>query len=107
MIVVIPSNRSVDLSYLGPLIDSGARFVIIDDSEGTIAIDHPQFRVLNWNDRRRILGDLDRHLPRRNGVCRTIGFIIAWRESDPGEAASRRSRMESSTATATSGADLF
>ncbi len=86
MIVVIPSNRSVNLSYLGPLIDSGARFIIVDDSEGTITINHPRFKVYNWNDRRRILGPSDEHFPRRNGVCRDFGFHIAWRESDPGEA---------------------
>lgn len=85
MIVVIPSNRSVDLTYLGPLIESGARFVIVDDSEGTIRIDHPQFEVYNWNDRRRMLGQLDIGYPKRNGACRDFGFYIAWTNSDPEE----------------------
>ena len=85
MIVIIPSNRQIEIAHLTPLIESGARFLIIDDSEGTISLDHPQMRVFNWRDRRRILGDLDQYFPRKNGVARGVGFAIAWRESDPGE----------------------
>jgi hypothetical protein len=85
MIVVIPSNRRIELSHLGPLIDSGARFIVVDDSEGTIRVDHPSFAVYNWNDRRRILGALDEYFPRRNGSCRSFGFYRAWHESDPSE----------------------
>jgi len=86
MIVVIPSNRRIELSYLEPLIECGARFIVVDDSDGTIAVDHPRFKVYNWRDRRRILGPLDDYFPRRNGACRDFGFCLAWRESDPGEA---------------------
>jgi hypothetical protein len=86
MIVVIPSYRGIDLSYLGGLIESGARFIVVDDSDGSITIHHPRFKVYNWRDRRRILGPLDERFPRRNGACRTFGFLLAWRESDPGEA---------------------
>lgn len=85
MIVVIPSAREVRLDYLSPLIDSGARFIVVDDSEGTISIDHPSFRVFDWRDRRRMLGDLDEHFPRRNGACRDFGFYVAWHESDDDE----------------------
>lgn len=85
MIVVIPSNRSVSLDYVAPLIDVGCRFIVVDDSEGTISIDHPQFSVFNWNDRRAILGELDPWFPRRSGASRDLGFLLAWRESDPGE----------------------
>ena len=85
MIVVIPTNRTVQLDYLEPLIAAGARFIIIDDSEGQIALDHPQFRVYNWADRRRMLGDLDVGMPKRNGACRDFGFYVAWKESDPDE----------------------
>jgi len=85
MIVVIPSNRRIELDYLGPLIDSGARFIVVDDSEGTISIDHPNFAIYTWSDRRRMLGPLDEHFPRRNGSCRSFGFYRAWHESDPGE----------------------
>lgn len=86
MIVVIPSNRPVELAHLQPLIDAGARFVVVDDSEGTVKVDHPAFRVYNWADRKRMLGTRDRHFPRRNGACRDFGFWLAWQESDPGEA---------------------
>lgn len=85
MIVVIPSNRGVNLKYLAPLIDSGARFVIVDDSEGNIRVDHPQFEVYNWNDRRKMLGALDVGFPKRNGASRDFGFYVAWKSSDPGE----------------------
>ncbi len=82
MIVVIPSNRAVNLDFLRPLIDSGARFVVVDDSEGTIQLNHPQFRVFTWKDRRRMLGALDVAIPRSNGACRDLGFLIAWHEMD-------------------------
>jgi hypothetical protein len=85
MIVVIPSCRSVRLDYLEPLIESGARFVVVDDTEGTIRVDHPSFTVYHWGDRRRMLGARDAGFPRRNGACRDFGFYVAWRESDDDE----------------------
>ena len=85
MIIVIPSNRSIDLTYLSPLIDYGARFVVVDDSEGTISIDHPQFEVYNWTDRKKMLGPLDVGYPKKNGASRDFGFYVAWKNSDPGE----------------------
>lgn len=85
MIVVIPSNRSVNLTYLTPLIEYGARFVVVDDSEGTIRIDHPQFEVYNWTDRKKMLGPLDVGYPKKNGASRDFGFYVAWKNSDPGE----------------------
>lgn len=85
MIVVIPSARSVSLDYLKPLIEAGARFIVVDDSEGNITVDHPQFAVYTWKDQERLLGDLKIAIPRKNGACRDFGFYIAWKESDPGE----------------------
>jgi hypothetical protein len=85
VIVVIPSSRSINLDYLSPLIEAGARFIIVDDTEGTIRVDHPQFEVFNWGDRRRMLGDLDVGMPRRNGACRDFGFYVAWREASDDE----------------------
>jgi len=86
VIVVIPSNRQVDLSHLTPLIEAGARFIVVDDSDGRITVDHPQFEVYNWGDRRKMLGGRDALFPRRNGSCRSFGFYVAWRESNAGEA---------------------
>lgn len=85
MIVVIPTNRNVNLDYLEPLIDAGARFVVVDDTEGSVRIDHPQFEVFAWPDRQRILGDCEIAIPRRNGACRDLGFYGAWRETDENE----------------------
>ena len=85
MIVIVPSNRSINLRYLAPLIDRGARFIVVDDSEGTIRVDHPQFEVYNWQDRRKMLGPLDAGFPRRNGASRDFGFYVAWKNSDPAE----------------------
>lgn len=85
MIVVIPSNRNINLDYLAPLIEYGARFVIVDDSAGSIRVNHPQFEVYNWEDRKKMLGGLDVGYPKRNGASRDFGFYIAWKNSDPGE----------------------
>jgi len=85
MIVVIPSNREINLTYLTPLIEAGARFIIVDDSPGTIAIDPPGFKVFNWEDRKKLLGPLDDYFPRRNGACRNFGFLMAWKEAEDEE----------------------
>ena len=70
MIVIIPSNRAINLNYLTPLIDRGVRFIVVDDSEGSITVDHPQFEVYNWGDRKKMLGALDIGYPKRNGSSR-------------------------------------
>lgn len=85
MIVVIPSNRLISLNYLKPLIDDGATFIIVDDTPGTISIDHPSFQVYNWGDRARILGDLDFCIPRKTGACMAFGFYLAWRDAEDDE----------------------
>jgi hypothetical protein len=85
MIVVIPSCRAISLNYLTPLIDGGARFIIVDDTPGSIKIDHAQFQVFNWQDRRRLLGLNEIAIPRGNGACRNLGFYIAWKEAQDDE----------------------
>lgn len=82
MIVVIPSSRSVDLNYLEPLLGAGHRFIVVDDTEGAVKIDHPDFEVYHWGDRRRMLGAWDEWFPRCNGACRDFGFYLAWRDAD-------------------------
>jgi len=85
MVCVIPSNRQINLNYLAPLIDAGVRFIIVDDSEGKVNLNHPLFEIFNWNDRKKILGNHDEYFPRRNGASRDFGFYMAWKNSDPGE----------------------
>lgn len=85
MIVVIPTARAISLEYLRPLIEHGARFIVVDDSPGSIRIDHPQFETYTWRDQERRLGRDAIAIPRRNGACRDFGFYIAWHESDDGE----------------------
>jgi hypothetical protein len=85
VIVVIPSNRAINLQYLTPLIDYGARFIVVDDSDGTIKVDHPQFQVYDWGHRKKMLGALDVGYPKRNGASRDFGFYVAWKDSDPEE----------------------
>jgi hypothetical protein len=85
MIVIIPTNRSVNIASVQPLVDSGAQFIIVDDSEGSVQVDHPQFEVFNWQDQRRMMGDLVKAIPRRNGACRDFGFYLAWQRGGPDE----------------------
>src|SRR4030095_7869990 len=61
------------------------RFIVVDDSEGNVNIDHPQFKSYTWKDQDKMLGRDVIAIPRRNGACRDFGFYIAWRESDAGE----------------------
>lgn len=86
MIVVVPTAREVSLAHLRPLLDAGARIIVVDDSDGRVDIRHPQVAVYNWSDQDRMLGANARAIPRRNGACRDFGFFVAWREGSPGEA---------------------
>jgi reversibly glycosylated polypeptide len=85
MLIVIPTARSISLENLRPLIEDGARFIVVDDSEGTVVVNHPQFQTYNWTDQKRMLGSDVIAIPRRNGACRDFGFYVAWRESGPDE----------------------
>ncbi|MCB9222892.1 MAG: hypothetical protein R2780_13495 [Crocinitomicaceae bacterium] len=85
MIVIIPTAREINLNYLSPLIDHGARFIIVDDSPGNISVNHPSFEVYNWNHQEKMLGQHQKAIPRKNGACRDFGFYIAWKESDKEE----------------------
>jgi hypothetical protein len=85
MIVVIPTCRGVDLRYLAPLLEHGCRFIVVDDSEGTVALDDPRFEVYTWSDRRRILGRHEIAIPKGTGACRDLGFYLAWKEGDADE----------------------
>jgi Reversibly glycosylated polypeptide len=85
MLIVIPTARSVSLENLRSLIEDDARFIVVDDSEGTVVVNHPQFQTYDWTDQKRMLGSDVIAIPRRNGACRDFGFYLAWRESDPDE----------------------
>ncbi len=85
MIVIIPTRREIRLEYLQPLIDAGARFVIVDDTPGTITLKHPSFKVYNWGEKKKVAGEHEKAFPPRNGACMSFGFYIAWRESDEDE----------------------
>lgn len=79
MIVVLPSSREINLRHLSPLVDIGARFIVIDDDEGSISINHPQFEVYNWGNHKEMLGKIDCAIRKRNGACRDFGFYLAYR----------------------------
>ncbi len=85
MIVVIPTCRGVNLEYLAPLIDHGCRFIVVDDTEGSVKVNHRSFEVYAWPDRSRLLGDKAIAIPRGNGACRDLGFYIAWKEGEDDE----------------------
>src|SRR5690349_6520987 len=85
MVIIIPTNRSVELTYLEPLIAAGCRFIVVNDSDRDFRVDHPAFKVVSWQDQDRMLGPNVSAIPRRNGACRSFGFYLAWKESDPDE----------------------
>ena len=85
MLIVIPTSKAVSLEYLQPLIDDGARFIVVHDKEDELIVDHPQFETYCWKDQDRLLGRDVIAIPRRNGASRDFGFYIAWQQSNPGE----------------------
>jgi len=85
MIVVIPTNRSINLKYLRPLVEAHARFIVVYDGESGPPPPLPGFQVFDWDARRRVLGSHDEWFPRRSGACRDLGLLLAWREAAPGE----------------------
>jgi hypothetical protein len=57
----------------------------VDDTPGSIRVDHPQFEVYAWPDRARLMGRHEAAVPRGNGACRNLGFFIAWKEGEQDE----------------------
>lgn len=57
----------------------------MDDGDGSIRVDHPQFEVYSQEDRRRRLGANEIAIPKKNGACRDFGFYLAWKEGKPDE----------------------
>lgn len=79
MIVVIPSIREVNLEYLSPLLNKGNKIIVVDDTdEGRITVNAPEVIVLHYSDKKRIFGDLEFCIPRKNGVCRDFGLLVAY-----------------------------
>lgn len=85
MIIIIPSRREISLDYLQPALAAGARVIVVDDTPGTISVDHPQVEVYNWADKERIAGDWLPAFPGLNGACMSFGFYLAWRDADDDE----------------------
>jgi Reversibly glycosylated polypeptide len=85
MIVIIPTRRSISLDYLRPALDAGARIIVVDDTPGTIKVDHPQVEVYNWADKERIAGPWIKAFPGLNGACMSFGFYLAWRDAGDDE----------------------
>ena len=86
MIVIIPSNRQIDLSYLSAP-DRCWREIY---PWSTTARDRSRSITPNLPSTTGViagsmLGPLDEYFPRRNGACRSFGFYCAWHQSDPGE----------------------
>src|SRR6476619_5737958 len=81
LIVVIPTARAINLDYVSPLIDAGARFIVVNDASRSLDLRHPQFSVYSLDDRRRILGNLAHAIPHGNGSCRDFGFLLAWAQA--------------------------
>ena len=85
MIVIIPTRRSISLEYLLPALEAGARIIVVDDTPGTVNIDHPQVEVYNWSDKERIAGPWIDAFPGLNGACMSFGFLLAWRDAGDDE----------------------
>src|SRR3972149_11722216 len=79
MIVVIPSIRNINLEYPKPLLNKGNKIIVVDDTdEERITVNAPEVIVLHYSDKKRILGDLELCIPRKNGVCRDLGLLMAY-----------------------------
>lgn len=79
MIVVIPSIRNINLEYLKPLLNQGNKIIVVDDTdEERISVNAKEVIVLHYSDKKRILGNLESCIPRKNGVCRDLGLLMAY-----------------------------
>jgi len=86
MIVVIPSNRGVNLNYIEPFLNYNCRVIIVDDTEDErISVKASNIEVFHHSDRKKYLGELEDCIPRKNGACRDFGLLVAYREGEMGE----------------------
>lgn len=78
-VVVMPSIRTVNLSYLAE-IPPEVKIIVVDDSDGTIEPNRRNMEVYRYADYRRMLGDQEDLIPRKTDTCRSFGFYVAWRQ---------------------------
>lgn len=82
MIVIIPSIRELNDDFLGPLLNTEHRIIVVDDSgEERIR----SLQILTYADRRRMLGPLENCIPQKNGACRDFGLLVAYWEAEEDE----------------------
>lgn len=77
--VIIPSIRQPNLDYLEPL--GSTPIVVIDDSNGNIPKNlAPHITVLDYADRRTLMGQAEWLIPEKNPACKNLGLYWAWKE---------------------------
>jgi hypothetical protein len=77
--VVMPSIRSINLSYLAG-IPAEVKIIVVDDSNGSIEPNRENMDVYRYDDYRGVLGDDEDLIPRKTDTCRSFGFYMAWRQ---------------------------
>ena len=86
MIIVIPSIRNINSDFLLPLLHGNNRIIVVDDTdEERIKSNSPHIEILHYSDRKKRLGILEECIPKKNGVCRDFGLLVAYQESDDEE----------------------
>lgn len=86
MIIVIPSIREINLDYLKPLLNKGNKIIVVDDTdEERIKVNAPEVIVIHYSDKKRILGNFESCIPKKNGVCRDLGLLMAYHIADEDE----------------------
>lgn len=75
---VIPSIRDINMGYLEPL--GSTDICVIDDSNGGINkhVGPKNIKVLDYADRKKLLGANDELVPRKSPSCKGVGLYKAW-----------------------------
>ncbi|MBI5768236.1 MAG: hypothetical protein HZA93_10600 [Verrucomicrobia bacterium] len=68
------------VDYLRPIAEAGIEIIVVFDGENPPTGADRRLRIYGWKERKKILGRDDDFFPRRNGACRSFGFLLAWRE---------------------------
>jgi hypothetical protein len=78
VITIIPSIRNINPEYIRPLLDKGLTIVVDDTDDERIVANSKEIIVLHYSDKRRLLGDLEICIPKKNGACRDLGLLAAY-----------------------------
>jgi len=79
-ILIIPSIREIKLEYLEPALPEFDRLLVVDDSDGAIAVPCSKAQVFDYRAQRSYMGRHYALVPHKSKACAFFGTFFAFKE---------------------------